>query len=483
MANTLPGASPWGAATASSPARPVRVMTVCARDDQRRGHNGRVTGQRARVGPGGRAHVAVSVGRAAGGLSRLLGRGSGTAMPGRVALFFAPDLAARLTAGRTVVLVSGTNGKTTTTRYVATALRTQGPVLSNHGGANLRTGVASALLASTGDPTDTAVLEVDEAALPAVLAETRPAAVVLLNLSRDQLDRTSEVAWHARRWGAALTEAPEAVVVANADDPLVCSAVLTARPDARRVVWVGAGQPWTLDCPLCPRCSNAWEPPVGNWECRRCGFARPAADWQAVGADLLVPGGRTVRAGLGLPGRANVANAAMALAAAASLGASWESALDALRLVTDVGGRYLRTVYAGRDVRLLLAKNPAGWAEVLEQLAGGTGPVVVSVNARAADGRDTSWLWDVPFEQLAGRPVVAAGDRAADVSLRLRYAGVPHAIRPDVLSSLPEITETPGGKVDVVANYTAFATVRDALARLGRPGAPDSDGLRATRVA
>ena len=99
--------------------------------------------------------------------------------------------------------MSGTNGKTTTTRYLATALRTQGPVLSNHGGANLRSGVASALLADTGDASGTAVLEVDEAALPAVLAETKPAAVVLLNLSRDQLDRTSEVAWHARRWAAA----------------------------------------------------------------------------------------------------------------------------------------------------------------------------------------------------------------------------------------------------------------------------------------
>ena len=459
------------------------VRTSHAWVEPSKGHNGGVTGQRGRVGPGPRARVAVAAGRAAGALSRALGRGRGTAMPGRVALWFSPDLPARLTAGRTVVVVSGTNGKTTTTRYLATAMRTQGPVLSNHGGANLRSGVASALLADTGDASGTAVLEVDEAALPAVLAETGPAAVVLLNLSRDQLDRTSEVAWHARRWAAALSAVPDAVVVANADDPLVCSAVLTARPDAERVVWVGAGQPWTRDCPLCPRCGNAWEPPVGSWACRQCGFARPAAAWQAAGEDLRVPGGRTVRADLGLPGRANVANAAMAVAAASCLGASWEAALEAIRTVTDVGGRYLRTAYAGADVRLLLAKNPAGWAEVLDQLAGGTGPVVVSVNARAADGRDTSWLWDVPFEQLAGRPVVAAGDRAADVSLRLRYAAVPHVVRPDVLGSLPELVGAPGGAVDVVANYTAFATVRDALARHGRPGAADSGDLPATAAA
>ena len=416
-------------------------------------------------------------GRAAGSLSRGTGRGSGGTLPGRVGLRLAPGLLGQLARGHRVLLVSGTNGKTTTTRYLAAAMQSQGPVLTNSDGANLRSGLTSTLLCSRADNGATAVLEVDERALPAALAELDPAVVLLLNLSRDQLDRTGELAFHVSGWERGLRAAPRAVVVANADDPLVCAAVLAARPDAAGVVWVGAGQPWHRDCPLCPRCGGPWTWTL-SWRCVRCGFARPAARWEVRDGRLLAPGGPPVDPELGLPGRANAANAVMAVAAASCVGVPCGRALEAMRAVTDVAGRYLRAVHAGRRVRLLLAKNPAGWAEVLAQLDGGVGPVVVAVNARDADGADTSWLWDVPFERLRDRQVVAAGERSADVSVRLLYAGVEHTRQPDPLAAVQRLGP-PGTALDVAANYTAFTRVRDQLLREAGPQQPSSPAGRA----
>ena len=406
-----------------------------------------------------RVRGAVAAGRAAGWLSRTMGRGGGTTMPGRVGLMLAPDLLPSLSRDRTVLLVSGTNGKTTTSRYLAAAVGSRREVLTSQG-ANLLSGIATVLLSSREDPRTTAVLEVDELALPAATKALDPAVVVLLNLSRDQLDRTGEVATHVERWIRGLESAPRAVVVANADDPLVVTAVLGARPSAQGVLWVGAGQPWRRDAPLCPRCGAVWTAATESWECGACGLARPAASWQVTGDGLVAPDAELVRADLGLPGRANVANAAMAAAAAACLDVPVDASLAAMREVTDVAGRYLRTQYAGSGVRLLLAKNPAGWAEVLAELEERSLPVVLSVNARVADSTDTSWLWDVPFERLRGRQVVATGERAADLSLRLLYAGVEHTRQPDALRAL-ELMDCP--EVDVAANYTAFTSIRDRL--------------------
>jgi len=416
----------------------------------------------------GRARAAVAAARLAGALSRRTGRGRGSTLPGRVGLRLEPSLLGRLAADRRVVLVSGTNGKSTTTRYLAAALATCGPVLTNGDGANLRSGLVTALLAAPprdGVPGDErAVLEIDEAVLATSVVELAPRVVVLLNLTRDQLDRTGEVASLVRAWSAALRQAPWAVVVANADDPLVCAAVLMARPDATGVHWVGAGQPWRHDCPLCPVCGAAWTAPGDDWSCAACGFARPSAAWWLVGDSLHVPGGTDVLLRLGLPGRANRANAAMAVAAAACLGVSVAAAVAAMRSVSEVDGRYLQVAHAGGQVRLLLAKNPAGWAEVLAQLADQDGRVVVAVNAHGADGTDTSWLWDVPFEQLRGRDVVASGERSADVALRLRYAGVAHSVDPQALRAA---SGRPGLRTHVIANYTAFTRVRAQL--LGAP--------------
>jgi UDP-N-acetylmuramyl tripeptide synthase len=144
------------------------------------------------------------------------------------------------------------------------------------------------------------------------------------------------------------------------------------------------------------------------------------------------------------------------------MGVPVERSLTQFGTVREVEGRYSRVSFAGHQVRLLLAKNPAGWIEALNQVDGEAGPIVLAVNANSADGTDPSWLWDVPFEQLRGRTVVASGVRAWDVAVRLTYAEVAHEVEPDVSAAIRLL---PPGPCDVLANYTAFVTTRAALAR------------------
>ena len=385
-------------------------------------------------------------------MSRLTGRGGGAVIGGRIALAVDKRALARLAAGRSLFLVSGTNGKTTTTALLAAALGTAGPIVHNATGANLKTGLVSALAKDLESPV--AVLEVDEAALVQVLAETTASVVVLLNLSRDQLDRYGEVRLAAAKWRTSLGARPEIHVVANCDDPLV---VWAARA-AGSVTWVSTGQRWRIDATSCPNCGGRISWSGVEWNCS-CGLARPEPDIEGGGIAVEV-GGRSFPVELQLPGRCNAANAAMAVAAAQVAGVDPEDALAAMVGITNVAGRYREVNLGPASARLLLAKNPAGWNEILDFLAAPPAGVVVAVNARGPDGYDTSWLWDVDFERLAGRPVIAAGERALDVAVRLRYAGVPHEVCPDPLMAARQL---PPGKVELVANYTAFQTVLGAV--------------------
>jgi UDP-N-acetylmuramyl tripeptide synthase len=178
---------------------------------------------------------------------------------------------------------------------------------------------------------------------------------------------------------------------------------------------------------------------------------------------VVDPAGEAHPAKLALPGVVNIGNAALAAAAAAGWDVPAATAIAAMRDIASVEGRYLRTVYDGAPVRLLLAKNPAGWTEALSMVPPESADVVVAVNARAADGRDPSWLWDVPFEQLRGRRAVATGERSRDVAVRLRYAGVEHERVDDFATALR--TATRRGPVEVLANYTAFQTYRRVVGR------------------
>jgi UDP-N-acetylmuramyl tripeptide synthase len=163
-----------------------------------------------------------------------------------------------------------------------------------------------------------------------------------------------------------------------------------------------------------------------------------------------------------LPGEVNQANALVALAVAVRAGAEAQTVANAIRGVDSVAGRYGLFSYHGREVRLLVAKNPAGWAATWSMLSAGR-PMVIAVNARQADGRDTSWLWDVDFARLEGRIVVASGDRAADVGVRLSYAGIKHRTMTDPLEAIGSL---PAGELDVVGNYTAFHDLYGRLDQL-----------------
>ena len=399
-----------------------------------------------------RTRLAVAAGNVASRASRLLGRGHGAVIGGRVALKLDPGTLQRLTAGRPVTIVTGTNGKTTTTRLVAEALGVDRTVASNRG-ANMPPGLVEASASAA----DELVFEVDELWVPFVAERVHPTVLVLLNLSRDQLDRITEVRRIADLWRGLIAAASwPMTVVANIDDPLVVWAV-GAHAD---VVWVAAGSRWREDAALCPSCARVREVgPDGGWACA-CGLARPEPQWWVVGDVLHRADGLAVELDLAVPGDFNRANAAIALAAAAARGVDPTAALAPVRQVADVSGRYVTTEVAGRRLRLLMGKNPASWTETMHLLEGATSAVVISLNARGADGRDTSWIWDVPFELLAGRAVVASGDRRLDLSVRLDVAGVAHSVVADLVSSIQQL---PVGDVDVVATYTAFHDLLEAL--------------------
>jgi len=269
----------------------------------------------------------------------------------------------------------------------------------------------------------------------------------------------------AGRWRAALAASPRTHVVANADDPLVAWAAAAA-PAVR---WVGAGQPWTADAAGCPSCGGriAFEDgaAANGWACTGCSLRRPALDVRVDEDTVVTADGATWPLRLALPGRANQADAAMALTAAVELGADPARAVDAMRAVDEVVGRYKVARAGGVEARLLLAKNPAGWLEVLDVLRPPPRPVVVSINAQIADGRDPSWLWDVPFERLGGRLVVATGERSRDLAVRLHYAEVEHRRVDDPVAAIHEAGGAAGdSSVDVVGNYTAFQVIRRRLA-------------------
>jgi lipid II isoglutaminyl synthase (glutamine-hydrolysing) len=403
-----------------------------------------------------RAQVATALGRTAARLSRLAGQGDGSVIGGRVGLALEPELLAKLARNRRLALISATNGKTTTTRLITSALRDLGEVATNAFGANMPTGHVSALSQARDAPY--AVLECDEKYVPAVLAETGASVVVLMNLSRDQMDRAAEIWLLAGKWRKALTDV-DTHVIANCDDPLVT----WGASSAKQVTWVAAGQYWKEDSWCCPECGGPLDRELSSWACRECTFARPEPDWVVHGSTVTAPDGRSHDLDLKLPGRANRSNAAMALATAVAFGIPAERALPRLGEVTSVAGRYTTVERDGRTMRLLLAKNPAGWLEAFDVLAPAPGPVALSINAQGPDGRDTSWLWDVDYGILRGRPVWATGERRLDLAARLEAAEVDFTVVDDFDDVVREV---PAGRLDVIANYTAFQQIRAEFGRV-----------------
>jgi lipid II isoglutaminyl synthase (glutamine-hydrolysing) len=403
-----------------------------------------------------RAKVASSMSRTAAALSRATGRGDGSVIGGWIGLKIDKDLLAHLATGRQIALVSGTNGKTTTTRLTTAALGVLGPVATNSFGANMPTGHTSALAKAGATPY--AVLEVDEHYLAPVLAATSPRAVALLNLSRDQLDRAKEVAMMAGMWRQALAGHQSVRVVANADDPMV----VWAANAGGKITWFAAGQRWHDDSWVCPECGSRIERESGDWWCTGCALRRPIPQWTIAGDDTITDaGGATHAVKLQLPGQINLGNAATALAVAAEFGVRPEDAIPRLAEVASVAGRYAQVVRHGRNIRLLLAKNPASWLEAFDMAD--EAPTLLSINARDPDGLDTSWLFDVDFSPLRGRDVLITGDRAYDLAVRLEVDAVPFR---HVRTFVEAVAAVPPGRLEVIANYTAFQDIRAELDRV-----------------
>jgi UDP-N-acetylmuramyl tripeptide synthase len=418
-----------------------------------------------------RLRLARALGRSAAALSRTTRLGSGTTIGGRVALVVEPGALAQLGRGRVLACVTGTNGKTTTTRLLSAALRASQPLLSNTSGANLASGLVAALCR---DLRADAVLEVDELYLGSSIAELQPRVVVLLNLTRDQLDRMADVQRVAQNWRSGLRAAGSSappLVVANCDDPRV---VWAARK-APSVHWVAAGRSWTDDAHVCPHCGHpiqhrSAKPDAADgssdWFCSFCTLRRPTPDTVVSQGQLTQRNGTAVPITLRLPGRANQGNAAMAAVAAAALGVPLRTALASMSAVAEIEGRYAEYSMTGRRMRLLLAKNPAGWAETMDLILQQRRPLLLSVNARPVDGRDTSWLYDVPFERLAGRAVTVTGAAGADLSLRLDYAGVPHQALDSKRAAVEALRDCIGASGhgpavgDVVGDYSSFRQLR-----------------------
>jgi UDP-N-acetylmuramyl tripeptide synthase len=440
-------------------------------------------------------------GRAAATLSRRLGRGGGTVIAGHLVPRLAPEALRDVTESlpHGSIVVSGTNGKTTTTRLLSHILRGAGlRPIHNRAGANLLTGLYSAVAQATDWQArplgDVGLFEVDEATVPRALEHIRPRVLLLHNIFRDQLDRYGEVHFVAGLWREAVHKlTTNTAVVGNADDPLVAdlSPTLTYGM-ADCAVGTAQALPHAADARLCPRCGASLQyvtvfyGHLGHYACTNCEFERPPPDVRATTVELLGDTGTNltvespigvVRATLRLPGLYNVYNALAAIAVCAELGISREHVARGLETFTAAFGRLERIQIAGdRELFLALVKNPVGFTEVLRTIlaAPGRRTVLLAINDRFADGTDVSWLWDVEFERLVDRVNVAvcAGLRAEDMAVRLKYAGV-EASRIRVENDLQRALEQavslaePHETIYGLPTYTAMLSLREVLQRSG----------------
>jgi UDP-N-acetylmuramyl tripeptide synthase len=438
--------------------------------------------------------------RAVGALSRLVGRG-GTSLPGRLLLRLSPgalrSLAGRLERGS--VVISATNGKTTTATMAAAILESTGAQLvHNRAGANMAGGVASALVRGArvhgGMRGDTGLFEIDEFWLDRVAGDLRPRALVLSNLFRDQLDRYGELEAIGERWTTVVEALPATTkVVLNADDPLVAD-LGRNRPDVLYfgVEDVGVALPGLAhasDSKHCRRCGTRYTYDavllghLGHYHCGNCGAVRPAPAVRArrvaleglrgAAVEIVTPDG-SAEVRLGLPGLYNVYNALAAAALGTALGVPLDAIAERLREVAPAFGRAETVSVDGHPLSILLVKNPAGANEVLRTLTlePGSHDLLAILNDNIADGRDISWVWDADFEALGGRVehVTCAGTRAAEMALRLKYAGVPESrivVEPELERALDGTLARARGPVYALPTYTAMLALRDVLVARG----------------
>lgn len=415
--------------------------------------------------------VAVLAGKMTAKAIRMLGAGLGSNLPGRLARKMSPsvlrDLSRQARLG--VLAVTGTNGKSTTTGLLSSIMKTAGySIVHNRQGANLVTGITASLVeAASWDgrlDADFCLFEIDEAALPVIAAEAVLNTVLVTNLFRDQLDRFGELDTTAKLIGKGIDKNKSHAVL-NADDPNVsqlvpdCSRTFfgiesiksiasasTASAKQSDPVYTGDDlrqeiSANTQELSYCAACgdeieySQVFYGQLGHWHCKKCDFARPQPKVIARNVEVsatesrfvLQIDDRTSDITVPLPGLFNVYNALAASAAAFQLGITLEAIRQGLKNYKTLFGRSEKLQIDGKQVLIQLIKNPAGASQAISAVvADANARVLIAINDNLADGRDISWLWDADFEQLAGHkfPLVVSGQRAEDMSVRMKYAGL-----------------------------------------------------------
>ncbi len=404
--------------------------------------------------------------------------GAGSTWPGHVALKINPKIISQLTSQlkKGVILIAGTNGKTTTVKLISQILKEEDPdIIINDSGANLLNGIASTLLNKSdwlGKIRGAwAVFETDEATLPLVLSETKPKIVLILNLFRDQLDRYGEIDLIAEKWQQALKKLnPETTVILNADDPHVA---FLGKDLINRVFYFGlndktlflAKMEHAVDTVYCPSCNakldfeGVFFSHLGFWSCPSCRFSRPTPNLFAWDYPL--------------PGTYNRYNTLASVLAAKILGINDKKINLGLQKFKPAFGRQEKINLNGKNIQILLAKNPAGFNECLRTLKDFPGQkktVLLVLNDRIPDGRDVSWIWDVDFENIKERTdyLLVSGDRAYDLALRIKYADFPLE-KTEVKTDLKEALKKGLAKISedetlyVLPTYSAMLEVRKIL--------------------
>lgn len=445
--------------------------------------------------------LAVIVGKLASLLSKIVG-GRGSSLPGVIARRIYPhtlrDLANQVNKG--VIMVTGTNGKTTTNNMIANIMKVEGHrIIFNEEGANLITGVTTSFIRSasiTGTVNiDYALLEVDEASFPKVVREVKPQVVVVTNFFRDQLDRYGELDKTVGVVADALRELKDVTLVLNADDPLVAQ---LANNTGHRAVYYGVGFQQDIkrtvvqvrESRFCPFCGGELRydyyhySQLGSYKCNNCEFHRPQCSIEAdrvvlmdggISAEVCYNGGCSTLS-LNIAGYYNLYNALAAMTVGRLMGTSLTTIEKGLRMYKPAIGRMERFRYQDKPVLLNLVKNPTGYNEGLATLLSlpGSKDVFMALNDNDADGRDISWLWDVDFEILVSHievihNFVCSGIRAEEMALRLKYAGI-HTDKIMVIGDLEQaISTTLQGNAETAylfATYTALWPAQSILCRL-----------------
>lgn len=444
--------------------------------------------------------LAIFVAKQAGFWSRVFGRGGGGALPGLLALKINPRLITELTAnmGKGVILVTGTNGKTTTAKMIVEILEASGEkVLSNSGGSNLARGIASELVEKSSIfgkiKEEIGVYEVDEATMPEIISFVKPRAIVITNVFRDQLDRYGEVDKTAAILKQTIDDTPEATLILNADDPIVS----WLGKDRENVVYFGihdekleAKSDLAIDIKDCLTCGHELVYPhryyghIGLYVCENCGFARPKTDITAKNIKLSPENSAATVSiskeseNLSLPmtGLFSLYNALAALSTGNFMKVETKTMLRALNKLTPAFGRMESFEIQGKKAVIHLVKNPTGFNQVLEAIAQNrkNKTVLIALNDNFADGTDISWIWDTEFElfKTGFRKIVVSGIRSEDLRLRLKYADVTSRFiitEKDLKKALDTAVyeTTVGETLYILPTYTAMLEIRNNLVQRG----------------